>query len=364
MAYDLSTDYARYPTLAPLPGKICSGSADYIPCPGCAGTTFHLRRTDLKLVCAHCGQPMNLPTEPAAVTKAVVPGATQSRIPILTSHSSTPFFCCTDGKVEAYDYSSRDGSVKCCTGTEFHDLFEHKYGQCNVGGWSEITAVAPGAWHTLGLRSDGTVLAVGDNRNGQCDLQNWTNITAIGAGYHHSVGLRRDGTVLAVGQNNNGQCNVQGWTNITAIAVGFTRTLGLRSDGTVLAVGTNPYGDYNVRGWTGITALALSLYHTAALRRDGTVIVIGRNERGELDDVKNWTGITAIAATLGRIIGLHEDGTLRMTGYIGWFEEQVLSWHDIVSIQAFGEHIVAMQSDGTFLCNHPEIEKLLNSKYR
>jgi len=31
-----------------------------------------------------------------------------------------------------------------------------------------------------------------------------------GDGYH-TVGLRSDGTVVAVGDNNNGQCNVSGW---------------------------------------------------------------------------------------------------------------------------------------------------------
>lgn len=67
---------------------------------------------------------------------------------------------------------------------------------------------------------------------------------------------------------------------------------------------------------------------------------------------------------LGTIFGLHKDGTLRMSGYIGSLEEQILAWRDIVCIQAFGSHIVAMQSGGTFLSNHPEIAKLLNSRFR
>lgn len=290
--------------------------------------------------------------------------AAMSKMPILAAHTSSPFFCCAGGKVEAYGYSSRDGSVNHCTDRKFTGTLSVQHDMCMVGGWSDITALAVGGAHTVGLRSDGTVVAVGYNGNGQCNLQDWTNITAIGAGYHHTVGLRSDGTVLAISQNNLGECGVRGWTGITAIAVGFSRTLGLRADGTVLAVGANPYGAYDVRGWTGMTALALSLYHTAGLRRDGTVVVTGRNENGELDNVRNWTGITAIAATLGRIFGLHKDGTLRMSGYIGFLEKEILAWRDIVSIQAIGEHIVAMQSDGTFLCNSPEIAKLLNSRFR
>ena len=290
--------------------------------------------------------------------------AAARKTPALFAQTSSPFFCCTGGKVEAYHYDSGDGSVKTCTDLEFTKGWTGQHDICMVGGWSGITAVAAGGMHTAGLRSDGTVVAVGRNDVGQCNVQSWSRMTAIGTGYHHTVGLRSDGTVLATGRNDDGECNIRGWFGITAIAVGFTRTMGLRADGTVLCAGKDPYGADNVRGWSGITELALGLYHTAGLRRDGTVVVTGRNERGELDDVHNWSGITAIASNLERIVGLHRDGTLRMSGYIGFLEKEILAWHDIVSIQAFGTHIVAMQSDGTYLSNHTEIEKLLNSRFR
>ena len=34
---------------------------------------------------------------------------------------------------------------------------------------------------------------------------------AIAAGYAHTVGLRADGSVVAVGRNDEGQCDVSGW---------------------------------------------------------------------------------------------------------------------------------------------------------
>ncbi|ANY70589.1 hypothetical protein BBD42_05605 [Paenibacillus sp. BIHB 4019] len=36
----------------------------------------------------------------------------------------------------------------------------------------------------------------------------------IAAGYRHTVGLKADGTVTAVGRNNEGQCKVSGWCGI------------------------------------------------------------------------------------------------------------------------------------------------------
>ena len=32
----------------------------------------------------------------------------------------------------------------------------------------------------------------------------------------HTVGLKSDGTVVAVGSNSDGQCNVDAWTNVAA----------------------------------------------------------------------------------------------------------------------------------------------------
>ena len=36
----------------------------------------------------------------------------------------------------------------------------------------------------------------------------------LSAGYNHTVGLRKDGTVVAVGANEYGQCNVSDWRDI------------------------------------------------------------------------------------------------------------------------------------------------------
>jgi len=44
---------------------------------------------------------------------------------------------------------------------------------CNVAGWTNITQVAAGLWHTVGLKADGTVVAVGLNSFGQCNVDGW-----------------------------------------------------------------------------------------------------------------------------------------------------------------------------------------------
>ena len=121
--------------------------------------------------------------------------------------------------------------------------------------------IAAGRRHTVGVKFDGTVTAVGDNKCGQCDVSGWRDIVAVAAGnVHmatntgnaHTIGLKSDGTVAAVGWNKHNQCGVNGWHNIVAVAAGWRRTVGLKSDGMVVAVGRNTYGECDVSGWRGI----------------------------------------------------------------------------------------------------------------
>jgi len=139
--------------------------------------------------------------------------------------------------------------------------------------------VAAGYWHTVGLKSDGTVVAVGGNDYGQCNVGGWTDIFQVAAdGYwngEHTVGLKTDGTVVAVGANGYGQCNVGGWTDIFQIAAGGHHTVGLKSDSAVTAVGFKWYGQCNVGGWTDITQIAAGREFTIGLKSDGTVVAAG-----------------------------------------------------------------------------------------
>uniref|UniRef100_UPI0021F81255 RCC1-like domain-containing protein n=1 Tax=Brevibacterium sp. FME17 TaxID=2742606 RepID=UPI0021F81255 len=49
------------------------------------------------------------------------------------------------------------------------------------------------------------------NSQGQCDVSSWYDVVAVAAGAEHSLGLRSDGTVLSTGSNNHGQCSVEEW---------------------------------------------------------------------------------------------------------------------------------------------------------
>ena len=68
--------------------------------------------------------------------------------------------------------------------------------------WDQVAnrdTISVGGKHTVGLKADGTVVAVRDNRYGRCAVSGWKDIVAIIAGGNHTVGLKADGTVVDVG---------------------------------------------------------------------------------------------------------------------------------------------------------------------
>jgi hypothetical protein len=198
-------------------------------------------------------------------------------------------------------------------------------GQCDVGNWTDIIQVAAGDRNTVGLKSDGTAVALGYDYLGQCDVGNWTDIVQVATGGDHTVGLKSDGTVVAVGNNGNGQCDVDAWADIIQVSVGTYLTVGLKSDGTVVAVGACYEGECDVRFWTDIVQVSAGNSYTVGLKSDGTVVATGGNWTGQCN-VGGWTGIVQVSAGGGYTVGLESDGTVVAVGNNGAGQCDVDGW--------------------------------------
>src|SRR5258708_6241761 len=86
-----------------------------------------------------------------------------------------------------------------------------------VSGLTGVTQTSAGGYHSLAVRSNGTVVAWGYNAYGQLGdgtttsssitvtVSGLTNIARVSAGAVHGVALRTDGTVVAWGYNGSGQ---------------------------------------------------------------------------------------------------------------------------------------------------------------
>lgn len=212
---------------------------------------------------------------------------------------------------------------------DYKDALRMRMNCCaQITDWETVSA---GGTHTVGLKSDGTVVAtkyIGNYYHGQCEVSDWSDIAAVSAGETHTVGLKSDGTVVVVGDGSEGECDVSGWKDIVAVSAGCSYTVALKSDGTVVAVGDNSYGQCNVSSWKGIVAVSAGYRHTVGLKSDGTVVTVGDNSDGQCD-VSGWKNIVAVSAGYDHTVGLKSDGTVVAVGENEYDQCNVNSWTDI-----------------------------------
>jgi alpha-tubulin suppressor-like RCC1 family protein len=265
---------------------------------------------------------------------------------------------------------------------------------------SNVTAIAAGGYHSLFLKSDGSLWAMGNNNFGQLgdgttDNDNYntnfpeqivaSNVTAIAAGVFHSLFLKSDGSLWAMGYNASGQLGDGTYnqtnrpkqivaSNITAIAAGWTHSLFLKSDGSLWAMGYNGYGqlgdgttdndNYQTNlpeeiVATNVTAIAAGYDHSLFLKSDGSLWAMGDNDDGELGDgTYNQatlpeqivaTNVTAIAGGSDHSLFLKSDGSLWAMGDNEWgqlgdgtynttnWPEQILPVYNQISGQLSGQ---------------------------
>lgn len=235
-------------------------------------------------------------------------------------------------------------------------LASHQRNDINVETWENIIAVAAGEQYIVVLQNDGTLDSQGhDMGDGQRKVEKWHDIVAIAAGWRHTVALDKNGEVFITGYgdefqlkqiHNNRNDPTRNWENIVAIAAGggsnedpgTGHTVGLRADGHVVAVGDNEYGQCNVEDWENIIAIAAGDWHTVGLRSDGTVI----STKPDSDkhpglylgacnvEGADWTNIIEISAGCGITVGLKEDGSVIAVGYNDHRQcDIVRSWKDL-----------------------------------
>ncbi len=313
----------------------------------------------------------------------------------------------TDGTVLAW---GRDGSGQ--LGND--STLASKSTYVAVADASNIVAVAAGANHSLALKSDGTVLAWGLDNSGQLGdgpidlgkatpvaVSDATNIIAIAGGGNHSLALKSDGTVLAWGQDDVGQLGndnaianqsapvlVAGASGIVAIAAGDAHSLALKSDGTILSWGSDTSGELGndsefvsqstpvaVSGASNIIAIAAGGAYCLALKSDGTMLSWGSDGQGQLGDNTSSvnksmpvlvnpeaSNIIAIAAGDSHSLALKSDGTMLSWGWDGsgqlgddlakadkFMPVAVSTASNIVAIAAGQIYSLALKSDGTML---------------
>ena len=213
--------------------------------------------------------------------------------------------------------------------------------------------VAPGPNHSLGLKTDGSLVAWGSNGNGELNIPAPNaGFVSVAGGGAHSLGLKDDGSIVAWGGNGDGQCDVPAPnTGFTAVAAGASHSLGLLADGSIVAWGNNVYGQCDVPAPnTGFTAIAAGAYHSLGLKTDGTIVAWGNNGDGECNVPAPNADFTAVAAGAWQSYGLRADGSIAAWGNNGNGQCDVpVPNTNFVAVTGGGYHTLGLKADGAIV---------------
>ncbi len=236
-----------------------------------------------------------------------------------------------------------------------------------VGGFTDWVQVSAGQNHGLGLRSNGTVWSWGQNGQGQIGdglsdpisirsspvsvvggFTDWVQVTT-GSSAFHSIGLRANGTLWGWGRNTNGQLGdntnisksspvsvVGGFTDWVQVSAGGAHSIGVRANGTAWAWGLGSSGRLGdgtssssntlspvsvVGGFTDWVQVSAGGAHSIGVRANGTAWAWGYNGSGQLG-TNNTTGTSSPVSVVG--------------GFMDW-----------VQLDAGLSHNIGVRSNGT-----------------
>ncbi|MBK7958597.1 MAG: hypothetical protein IPK03_11100 [Bacteroidetes bacterium] len=199
-----------------------------------------------------------------------------------------------------------------------------------IGSGNNWVSIACGEYHTLGIKSDGTLWAWGRNQVGQLGdsttgnkispvkIGNAANWVSVAAGNDHSVALKSDGTLWTWGRNDMGQLGDSTNTNSivpkqigtannwSSIFADQFHTLAIKNDGTLWTWGHNNWGQLGdgttvnknfpiqVGTESNWVSVAEGIYHVHAIKSDGTLWAWGYNFLGQLGDGTNTNRFTPV----------------------------------------------------------------------
>lgn len=188
-------------------------------------------------------------------------------------------------------------------------------------GLTNLSGIASGHGHCIGIRNDGTVAAWLVTRslpyatNGQTDIPpGLSNVIAVAGGFSHCLALKEDSTVVAWGKYDDGTpADVPpNLTNVIAIGGGDYFSAALKADGTIVEWGKNAFypGTTNVPyGLTDVIAISCGTGHTLALKANGTVVVWG-GDAGAISAPASATNVVAVATMGIWNLALRADGSV------------------------------------------------------
>ncbi len=239
-----------------------------------------------------------------------------------------------------------------------------------------VKQVSSGARHSMILKTNGELWAVGANASGQlgdnttgsssipvavltAEDRPMTAVKQVSAGNVHSMILKENGDLWAVGYNSSGQLGddttenklipvqvltTEGrpMTAVKQVSAGATHTMILKENGDLWAVGNNSNGQLGDnttanklipvavltaegRPMTAVKQVSAGAKHTMILKENGDLWAVGNNSNGQLGDGSTTDQWTPVAVMI--------DEDRPMT--------------NVAQVSAGGSHTIIVKKDGS-----------------
>jgi len=202
--------------------------------------------------------------------------------------------------------------------------------------WKQVSS--DGAFHTVAIKTDGTLWGWATNSNGQLGTNDTTQrntpvTTFVGgndwrevsSGDAHTSAIKTDGTLWTWGLGSFGQLGTNntitrstpvttfaGGTNWKRVSVGDAHTAAIKTDGTLWIWGQGEFGQLGVNsiinistpvttfsGGTNWKQVSSGDLHTSAIKTDGTLWTWGNNPNGQLGTNNTNTRSTPVTTFAG-----------------------------------------------------------------
>ncbi|HPY88871.1 MAG TPA: InlB B-repeat-containing protein, partial [Spirochaetota bacterium] len=275
------------------------------------------------------------------------------------------------------------------------------------GGSTDWASVSCGQYHTVAIKSNGSLWAWGFNNSGQLGDETTANKSSpvqigvsmdwasVSCGQYHTVAIKSNGSLWAWGRNNSGQLGdgtttnksspVQiggGSTDWAGVSCGGSHTVAIKSNGTLWAWGYNQYGQLgdgttasrsspvqigSSNNWVSVSCGGS---HTVAIKSNGTLWAWGNNQSGQLGDgtmvdksspiqIGVSTDWASVSCGGGHTVAIKSNGSLWAWGsnYYGQLGDgttankfspvQIGVSTDWASVSCGTYHTVAIKSNGT-----------------
>ena len=226
----------------------------------------------------------------------------------------------------------------------------YDYGQVtDTPSGTDFVAVAVGWYHSLALKSDGSIVGWGYDNHGQASPPAGTDFIAIAGGGLHSLGLKTDGSIVGWGYDGHGQASPPAGTDFVAISAGVGHSIGLKNDGSVVSWGLDGNGQVSeTPGDTDFVAIVAGMYFSLGLKTDGSIVGWGSDGSGQATPPAG-TDFVAIAAGYAHSLGLKSDGSIVGWGWDLHGEASPPAGTDFVAIAAGGRNSLGLRSDGSMV---------------